>query len=173
MTENLKIDPDFIKRLEQRAEVQELLDADDRAHVIVQTADGALRLRAGVPVSRDECPTRRTAQGLRLCGYVRCSHHLALTADDGRPWNGPRNTLRPFWLEPVTPATCGLDLAEEVRAEHQRGLSTKEMARIFRCHPTLVRRRVKEGLQALKKAGVNVQAWQLVIDEEERDATNA
>ena len=173
MTRNSAIDSDFIKRLEQRADVQQLLDEDDAAPVLVRTDVGLLRLREGVPTSRAACPTRKNASAERLCPWVKCRHHLALVADDGRPWNGPRSTLRPFWLETPTPPTCGLDLAERTRANNQRGLTTAEMEVVLNCHPTLVRRRVKESLHALQRHGVDVRAWQLVIDAEERTALDA
>ena len=174
MTKNPAIDPDFIKRLEQRADVQQLLDEDDAAPVLVRTDAGLLRLREGVPTSRASCPSRRTASGSILCGHVKCRHHLHLTNDDGRPWgNRPRHTVVPFWLTSPTPPTCSLDLAERTRGDQQRGMSTEEMSQALTVHPTLSRRRVAEGLRSLQRRGVNVQAWQLVIDEEEEAATHA
>lgn len=172
MTRN--IDPDFISKLEQRTEVQQLLDEDDKAPVLVRTDAGLLRLREGVPSSRASCPDRRTASGAILCGFVKCRHHLHLTNDDGRPWGGrDRHTVVPFWLQARTPPTCSLDLAERTRADKQRGMTTEEMSRSMSVHPTLSRRRTAEGLRSLQARGVDVRAWQLVIDDEEEAATAA
>ena len=151
MTRN--VDPALREWLDLRADIESWGEAERTAPVFVRTADGLLQLQLGVPPSRAECPSRYTVNGFRMCGYVACRDHLWQTPDDGRPWHGPRQTLRAAWLEPVTPAACALDLAEQFRTLLQRGMTTEEMAKVLDCHPTLVRRRVKEGLTALKSRG--------------------
>jgi hypothetical protein len=88
--------------------------------VLVELADGrCLDLRSDVPATRADCPE------LRPCGHVRCKHHLWIVDrrdHDGHMPNGDHkpSMLRPRWLEEPVPASCALDVAEQVGADGKR-----------------------------------------------------
>ncbi len=158
----------------------------EQEHLGPRLVDGThLAVRPGVPASRDAC-----RGGCRPCGYLECRWHLWVEPDEGRPWNGPRYTVRSPYYDamvtrrygqrlglspaqaervfgpPVNPPSCGLDIAEQTKAQHRRGMTTAEVAKALGRHPTLIRAELRSGLRKLKAAGMAVAELEAVMDSE-------
>lgn len=87
--------------------------------VRLRVIGGRIELRDDVPASRSECPQRFDPRtGYRICGHVRCKHHLWMVDGRDRPGRRhpgrrlPASELRPVWLEWPLPPSCGADLLE-------------------------------------------------------------